>query len=237
MLCCKLNFVTCKLVYYMANKSEWIQTMQHGNFNGKISYKQPENETFGFLSPMHPRFQYFQRLIDSYSSIIDEFNSYSHKENNFKNRELNFNLDRDKIWYEAIGLSEWTNREREKEAKYLLNEENERRANALIDWQAFTVLDTIDFDDDGNFQHLVPPGKTIEEIDAILESTIDVEADINNTNGILGAHDDMDMDMDISDQSQSDDDDDIEIVNNNNNNNNMVEIEMATEDNSGLHIK
>eukprot|EP01084_Bolivina_argentea_P153058 266898_1 len=40
------------------------------------------------------------------------------------------------------------------EAKYFLNEENDRREYALIDWLAFYVLDTIDFDVDGNFQHL-----------------------------------------------------------------------------------
>eukprot|EP01083_Nonionella_stella_P033176 90824_1 len=208
-------------------------TAVHGkSFIRDLQRGEPENETFGFLSPMHPRFQYFQRLIDAYCSIIDEFDEYrDNKRHNRKRDRSGLNLDRDKLWNEVIGHAEWTNREREKEAKYLKDEENERRANALIDWQDFTVLDTVDFDgeEDGNQSHLVPPGHSIEEIDAILESTMDVEADIND---VVLAHDEEE-DMDIS---QSEDEDEEMDAKQGEKESIMIPIEMESEA-SELHRK
>ena len=45
---------------------------------------EPDNELFGFLSPMHPRFQYFQRLVDAYSNVIDHFED--HRESGRRDR-------------------------------------------------------------------------------------------------------------------------------------------------------
>ena len=200
------------------------------SFIRDLQRNEPDNETFGFLSPMHPRFQYFQRLVDSYSNIIDQFEDYKEYNNRDRHRDRHkrrgdrgrdrdrdrermdyvsrfkqLNLDRDKIWYESIGSAEWTNREKEKEAKYLKDEEDERRANALIDWQSFTVLETIDFENDNDQTQLVPPGKTIEEIDAILDTTLDVEADINEP--ILAHDQEEDMDLASSDDEMDMDED------------------------------
>jgi len=35
-------------------------------FRREIQHEEEGNETFQFLSPIHPRFQYYQRLVDAY---------------------------------------------------------------------------------------------------------------------------------------------------------------------------
>ena len=92
-------------------------------------------------------FQYIQRLFDIYSAVADGFENHKARKRD-RDRDSGddgdslvwrrfkwLKLDSNTIWAEPLGTAEWTQRAYEASVKVQRFEE-ERRANALIDWQS-----------------------------------------------------------------------------------------------------
>jgi len=80
-------------------------------FRREIQHEEEGNETFQFLSPIHPRFQYYQRLVDAYRTIIECYESYSH----FKERAMRYSYKKNaNINANVIGDNNVTNDNDEK---------------------------------------------------------------------------------------------------------------------------
>ena len=194
------------------------------SFVRELLNEEPDNDMFNFLSAINPRFQYFQRLVDSYKTILDYHENYHYykdkndinNDNNSVERFKNLHLNRDKLMDVIIGSSQYTHNETIEQEKNYEREKFDRLANALIDWQNFSVLETIEFE--SNDINLVVPGKNIQEIDAILDTTQDVEPELNEPI-LVGDDDGINDDMEISSDDDDEDMKDSNMDNNNSNNN------------------
>ena len=106
-----------------------------------LTEREKHNPQFEFLKPTHNLFPYFTSLIDSYSRILQ-----------FEEKELEllqaFIVDKKAVLRSCSEVFEYEseaqmNRRRREEL-----EEEERAQRAMIDWNDFIVVQTIEFDDD-----------------------------------------------------------------------------------------
>jgi len=106
-----------------------------------IASREAKNPQFDFLKPTHYLFSYFTSLVDAYSKCLapaDDLRKRLLKDSQDPLRVLG------RVQQYAAFVRE---REREKQSKESAEEE-ERRANLLVDWHDFVVVETIGFDDD-----------------------------------------------------------------------------------------
>lgn len=120
-------------------------TAQFVAANGKrfliaLTEREKNNPQFDFLKPTHSMFPYFTSLIDSYSRIL-EFSENEVKE------LLTYVSDKKSILRSCSELFEYeAETQYNKRRKEELDEE-ERTQRAMIDWNDFVVVQTIEFED------------------------------------------------------------------------------------------
>lgn len=123
-------------------------TAQFVAANGKrfliaLTEREKNNPQFDFLKPTHGMFPYFTSLIDSYSRILE----FSQKD---VEELLSYITDRKAVLKSCGELYEYeAETQYNKRRKEELDEE-ERAQRAMIDWNDFVVVQTIDFEDDEN---------------------------------------------------------------------------------------
>jgi len=109
-----------------------------------LTEREKHNPLFDFLKPTHSLFPYFTALIDAYSRILDfQDKDYDALLTMIADKRAVLKACTDIYEYEAEHLQ---SRKRKEEL-----EEEERAQRAMIDWNDFVVVQTIDFEDsDGN---------------------------------------------------------------------------------------
>lgn len=113
-----------------------------------LTEREKNNPQFEFLKPTHNLFPYFTTLIDSYSTIL---NMYKNKKNDaLKHRQMTYVADKHEIFTRAGQRFEYENMQKQMKKKRDEIEEEERNKMAMIDWNDFVVVQTIDFKDDDN---------------------------------------------------------------------------------------
>lgn len=162
-------------------------TAQYCAVNGSefltgIVQKEQRNPRFDFLKPTHMLFNYFTSLVDSYSKILDP------------SRELLESVEKrtlhDHVLETGIYRFEWNNQEKERKYLEMKASSKDKYEIQTIDWQDFTVVETIEFDID-------------EKFDGSAESNSKVSLSLNqqlreSSNTANGSRDvDMDVDMDV----------------------------------------
>ena len=107
------------------------------SFMRQIIREERDNETFAFLSPAHPRFQYFLRLVDAYKHILEQHDDYEdYKSRRSRNTDPDsqhflgefkaLHLSRDRVFSKVLGHVEYEQREKRKQQENLDFEEGER---------------------------------------------------------------------------------------------------------------
>jgi splicing factor 3A subunit 1 len=113
-----------------------------------LTEREKSNPQFEFLKPTHSLFPFFTTLIDSYSTLL---NMYKNKKNDPLKLKLMTNVaDKHAIFTRAGQRFEYENLQKQMKKKRDEVEEEERNKMAMIDWNDFVVVQTIDFKDDDN---------------------------------------------------------------------------------------
>ena len=113
-----------------------------------LTEREKNNPQFEFLKPTHNLFPYFTTQIDSYSTIM---NMFKNKKNDaVKHRLMTYVADKHEIFTRAGQRFEYENMQKQMKKKRDEIEEEERNKMAMIDWNDFVVVQTIDFKDDDN---------------------------------------------------------------------------------------
>jgi len=106
-----------------------------------IANRESRNSLFDFLKPTHYMFAYFTSLVDAYANCLKPAEE-------IKTRITKDAQDSSRVLQRMQQYAAFYNKqEREKATKESM-EEAERRANLLVDWHDFVVVETIGFDDD-----------------------------------------------------------------------------------------
>lgn len=105
-----------------------------------LTEREKNNPQFEFLKPTHSMFPYFTSLIDSYSRIMD-FNE--------KDLEqlLSFIADKKAVLKSCYEIFEYEAETQHNKRRKEELEEEERAQRAMIDWNDFVVVQTIDFEE------------------------------------------------------------------------------------------
>jgi len=119
----------------------------------ELRNRQAGNPQFEWLRPNHSFFQFFRSLVDQYKILLEEEQTVEARieelQRNIKNR---FHvLDRAK---QRAAYVKFVTAQKEKEEK---KAEDEKREYATIDWQDFTVIATVLFDEVDDNADLPPP--------------------------------------------------------------------------------
>jgi hypothetical protein len=119
--------------------AQFVATNGH-KFLIALTEREKNNPQFEFLKPTHSMFPYFTSLIDSYSRIMD-FND--------KDLEqlLSFIADKKAILRSCGEIFEYEAETQHNKRKKEELEEEERAQRAMIDWNDFVVVQTIDFEE------------------------------------------------------------------------------------------
>eukprot|EP00494_Astrolonche_serrata_P006561 UN06585 len=128
-------------------------------FLTNLSAKEQKNNEFEFLDPIHPLFPYFQKLVNAYCACIVPPKDILERCQVDQNKDI--------IVLRAIGEAEFLRQQEEQRVFQESKEEEEKLQMQLIDWHRFVVLETLDFNDGEVYP---PPGKSIQEINDILET-------------------------------------------------------------------
>lgn len=106
-----------------------------------IANRESKNSLFDFLKPTHYMFAYFTALVDSYSKCLAP-------PEELKQRLIKDAKDPMRVLSRMQQYGAFYNKQEREKADKDSMEEAERRANLLIDWHDFVVVETIGFDDD-----------------------------------------------------------------------------------------
>jgi hypothetical protein len=105
-----------------------------------LTEREKNNPQFEFLKPTHSMFPYFTSLIDSYSRIM----SFPEKD---LEQLLTFIADKKAIVRSCAEIFEYEAETHHNKRKKDELEEEERAQRAMIDWNDFVVVQTIDFEE------------------------------------------------------------------------------------------
>nr|XP_019703114.1 probable splicing factor 3A subunit 1 [Elaeis guineensis] len=125
------------------------------DFLSSLSLRGPNKPQFHFLRPTHSMFPFFTALIDAYSKVLMPPKGV-----------------REKLWSSARDMTavlerclhrlEWEHSQEQARQKADYEIEQERLQMAMIDWQDFIVVETIEFADDEDDE--LPMPMTPEEV-------------------------------------------------------------------------
>jgi splicing factor 3A subunit 1 len=123
------------------------------NWLKELRNRESGNPQFEWLRPNHSFFQFFRSLVDQYKILLEEEQTIEARiEELRRNIDNRFHvLDRAKQRAEYV---RFVSAQKEKEEK---KAEDEKREYATIDWQDFTVIATVLFDEVDDNADLPPP--------------------------------------------------------------------------------
>ncbi|KAI1495816.1 Pre-mRNA splicing factor PRP21 like protein-domain-containing protein [Biscogniauxia marginata] len=151
-------------------------------FMTTLSQREAGNFQFDFLRPNHSLHNFFQHLIDQYSTLlraggIDGEGGRAQQE---RVAQLQRNVD-DKyhILNRAKERAEWYKHQEDEKQKKEEEEEKERLTYAQIDWHDFVVVETVVFTEADDQANLPPPTSLSELQYASLEQKAKVSVNAN----------------------------------------------------------
>jgi splicing factor 3A subunit 1 len=123
------------------------------NWLKELRNRESGNPQFEWLRPNHSFFQFFRSLVDQYKILLEEEQTIE-----ARIEELRLNIEnRFHVLERAKGRAEYVkfvSAQKEKEEK---KAEDEKKEYATIDWQDFTVIATVLFDEVDDNADLPPP--------------------------------------------------------------------------------
>jgi splicing factor 3A subunit 1 len=129
-------------------------------FMTTLSQRETGNYQFDFLRPNHSLHNFFQRLIDQYTSLLRAGTASGDggKVQEARVRELQAHVD-DKfhVLKRAKQRAEWFKFQDEQKQKKEEEAEKERLSYAQIDWHDFVVVETVLFTEADDHTNLPPP--------------------------------------------------------------------------------
>lgn len=166
---------------------------QYTALNGReflsgLAQREQRNPQFDFLKPTHMLFSYFTSLVDAYAKLLQPPVALlaSVKEKSTLLGALE----------KSVGRWVWERAEEERKRKEVKEADAERSALQSIDWYDFSIVETIEFDDDELYEPA--SGVFVEEGGHIeTEATRHVEEQEGDV--------DMDMDMDMDEDEDEGD--------------------------------
>lgn len=109
---------------------------KNGSFLSQLIHREWNNPRFAFAQPRHGHFPYFSSLVDAYRTILSNWTSPSTAKDYIK--DLANNVDR------CLEIAAyWAEYERDQEEQ--ARNADSQSSVAIIDWQDFVVVETIDF--------------------------------------------------------------------------------------------
>jgi len=129
-------------------------------FMTTLSQRETGNYQFDFLRPNHSLHNFFQRLIDQYTTLLRAggMDGEGGKLQQERIRELQANVDNKfNVLGRAKQRAEWFKYQDEQKAKKEEEIEKEKMSYAQIDWHDFVVVETVVFTELDDQQNLPPP--------------------------------------------------------------------------------
>lgn len=129
-------------------------------FMTALSQRETGNYQFDFLRPNHSLHNFFQRLIDQYTTLLRAggLDGEGGKLQQERIQELQANVDNK---YHVLGRAkqraEWFKFQDEQKQKMVEDAEKERLSYAQIDWHDFVVVETVLFTEADDQTNLPPP--------------------------------------------------------------------------------
>ncbi|KAI0109397.1 Pre-mRNA splicing factor PRP21 like protein-domain-containing protein [Hypoxylon sp. NC0597] len=151
-------------------------------FMTALSQREAGNYQFDFLRPNHSLHNFFQHLIDQYSSLLRAggIDGEGGRVQQERVAELQRNID-DKfhILGRARQRAEWLKHQEDEKQKKEEEEEKERLSYAQIDWHDFVVVETVVFTEADDQANLPPPTSLSELQYASLEQKAKISVSAN----------------------------------------------------------
>ncbi|KIN07701.1 hypothetical protein OIDMADRAFT_47597 [Oidiodendron maius Zn] len=129
-------------------------------FMTTLSQRETGNYQFDFLRPNHSLHNFFQRLIDQYTSLLRAGSASGDgaRVQEARVRELQANVDNKfHVLKRARERAEWFKYQDEQKQKKEEEAEKERLSYAQIDWHDFVVVETVLFTEADDHANLPPP--------------------------------------------------------------------------------
>eukprot|EP01135_Chromosphaera_perkinsii_P006041 Nk52_evm1s385 gene=Nk52_evmTU1s385 len=157
-------------------------------FLNQLVQKEQQNFQFDFLRPQHIWFPYFTKMVEQYTKII------LHQK---KMKEQVESTEAKTVLIRAQKRAEWIIQEDKIKKDAEAEEDANRIAFATIDWNDFTIVDTVIFDDDEELD--LPPPVRPEELGLRILAQERYEQ-----SQMEQATKDMDVSMDVDDDMDMD---------------------------------
>lgn len=136
-------------------------TAQYTALNGReflsgLAQREQRNPQFDFLKPTHVLFSYFTSLVDSYAKILQPSADQSERIRQLSQPKKALQLALQRWQYNRV--------QEERKKKENAAADEERLAFQSIDWQDFTVVETIDFPEDELFDVDIAPAPPLSAL-------------------------------------------------------------------------
>lgn len=129
-----------------------------------LSQAKMTDPSFAFLRPQHSWHSFFTRLVDQYTELITGDTVDRGRPQKEKEEMLKKNIENPfHILERAKKRAEWVKYQESQKEKQVQEDEAEKLAFAQIDWQDFTVVETITFDETDD-QTALPPPTTLNDL-------------------------------------------------------------------------
>jgi len=128
------------------------------SFMTTLVQRESRNYQFDFLRPQHSLHQFFQRLVDQYTTLLLASSASGTQAQKARVTELEANAaDRFHVLGRAKQRAEWVKFQEEQKAKKEEAVEKEQLEYAQIDWHDFVVVETVLFEEADDQADLPPP--------------------------------------------------------------------------------
>lgn len=128
------------------------------SFMTTLAQRESRNYQFDFLRPQHSLHQFFQRLVDQYTTLLLASSASGSQAQKARVTELEANaVDRFHVLGRAKQRAEWVKFQEEQKAKKEEAVEKEQLEYAQIDWHDFVVVETVLFEEADDQADLPPP--------------------------------------------------------------------------------
>ena len=113
-------------------------------FLGGLAQREQKNPQFDFLKPTHVLFSYFTALVDSYAKILQPSTEQTERLKQLSQPKKALN--------QALQRWQYNRAQEDRKRKESAEADEERLAFQSIDWQDFTVVETVDFPENELFE-------------------------------------------------------------------------------------
>ncbi|GKY95438.1 hypothetical protein MPSEU_000505300 [Mayamaea pseudoterrestris] len=143
---------------------------RNGTFLSQLIHREWNNPRFAFAQPRHGHFAYFSSLVDAYRTILTNWTAPAGVSTDYV-KDLSGNVDK---CLETAAY--WAEIERDEEER--ARNEDAPNAGAMIDWQDFIVVETIDFGAHETVDMMPPPPPAVlSQHAAVVDEGMDVSED------------------------------------------------------------